>query len=326
MLAPVTEVAYGENRLLELNLKSAARYPAFLRELSVASGMSVDFSAAGTLSVALDRDQLEALRQLFEYQQSLGLQVKWLTSNECRSIEPALSPSTRGGIWSRQDGAVDPRVVMAALEEALKQQGITIERESVAALSGGSPAVVEVEGQDPVAARQVVIAAGCWSREIPGVPGELRRSTRPVKGQILRLKPIESGPSLIRNVVRTEEIYLVPRSDGQIVAGATVEEKGFDTTITAGGVFELLRASDEALPGIREMELSEASAGLRPGSLDNAPLLGFTSLPGVIAATGHYRNGVLLTPITSECIARLLSDGRTPEELSGFSPLRFASQ
>jgi glycine oxidase len=324
MLAPVTEAAFGEDALLRLNLESARRWPGFAEELSMSTGVDLAGHEPGILHIALDRDQSEALRRLFDYQQSLGLEADWLTSSACRRLEPGLHPSTRSGILAHGDAAVDPRRVVEALLVSLKAAGgiVRLGVEVAEVLGGPDPAVLLTTGE-VVEAGTVVVAAGPWSGRLPGMPSYVDKAVRPVKGQILRLRQTASLPVPVRHVLRTEEVYLVPRPGGEVVVGATVEERGFDTAPTAGGVFELLRAGNELLPGIREMELVEVSSGLRPGTPDNAPLLGLV-VPGLVVATGHYRNGVLLAPVTADGIAELLAKGDLPAELAGFAPDRFA--
>ncbi|MGQ0680534.1 MAG: glycine oxidase ThiO [Actinomycetota bacterium] len=324
MLAPVTEAAFGEQRLLALNLEGARRWPAFASELAAGAGVDLGHSGAGTLYVAHDRDQAEALRRLYDYHLGLGLPVRWLRPAELREREPALHPAVRAGVLAEQDLSVDPRRVIAALQSVLKQEGVTRKVAEIEALAFQSAprvasGVALADGQS-VQGGQVVLAAGCWSGRIVGAPPGLARAVRPVKGQILRLR---TRSPLISHIVRTEEVYLVPRPDGELVVGATVEERGFDSTPTAGGALELLRAATEAVPGIRELELEEVSAGLRPGSPDNGPLVGKCSVPGLLLAAGHYRNGILQAPVTAHAIARLLATGETPANIAGFEPARF---
>jgi glycine oxidase len=326
MLAPITEATFGEDALLRLNLVSAAGYPAFLRELEAASGQQLASSAPGTLFVALDRDQLEALGRLHEFLADLGLEAAWLDGDRCRELEPALHPAVRGGVLAPEQ-EVDPRALTAALGAAVQAAGGTIRPKAEVSrllVRGGRIAGVELAGGEELEGATVVLAAGCWSGEIDGVPEEVAASIRPVKGQILRLRP-RPGESLpVRHLIRTEDVYLVPRAGGELVVGATVEEQGFDTSLTGGGIYELLRAAIEAVPGVRELVLTEASAGLRPGSRDNAPLLGPAGPQGLLVATGHYRNGILLTPVTADAIASLIADGAVPDLIAPFLPGRFS--
>ena len=330
MLAPVTELQYGEEELLRLGIASNERYAAFAAELSEATGLDLGYRACGTLAVALDADDRAELRELHAFQQRLGLEAQWLNGRECRSLEPMLAPSVRGGLLVTGDHQVDGRRLGAALVAACTRAGVVLHPSRAAGLTvdGGRATGVRAEDGTLLTAGQTVLAAGSWSAELPGIPPEARLPVRPVKGQILRLR-MESHfgrPFLSRNVralVRGGHLYLVPRANGELVVGATMEEQGFDTTVTAGGVYELLRDAHELVPGITELPLLETGAGLRPGTPDNAPLLGPTALPGLVAATGHHRNGVLLTPVTADALAEYLVTGGLPAVAAPFTPARF---
>jgi glycine oxidase len=362
MLAPVTELQYGEEALLRLGIASNQRYPAFAAELAEFTGLDLGYRPCGTLAVALDADDRAELRELHAFQQRLGLEAQWLTGRECRGLEPMLAPSVRGGLLVSGDHQVDGRRLGTALVAACEAAGVVLHRSRAVELTvtrdrasggradgerasggradGARAASVQATGVratgvlagdgTALAAGQTVLAAGSWSGELPGVPEWARLPVRPVKGQILRLR-MESHfgrPFLARNVralVRGGHLYLVPRANGELVVGATTEEQGFDTTVTAGGVYELLRDAHELVPGITELPLLESSAGLRPGTPDNAPLLGPTALPGLVAATGHHRNGVLLTPVTADALADYLSTGELPAVAAPFTPTRFAA-
>jgi glycine oxidase len=322
MLAPVTEASFGEESLLRLNVESARRWPEFASELSAITGVGLLADHPGTLHVAVDRDGVESLRRLYDYQLQLGLDVEWLEAAELRRLEPGLHPAARSAVLARADTAVDPRRALSALQSAFLGAGGRMRTgdEVVAFEAGDEPSIVLAAGGS-IRAQVVVIAAGCWSGSISGLPEKLARAVRPVKGQLLRLRSRAAAPA-IRHNIRTEEVYLVPRPGGETVVGATVEEMGFDTTPTAGAALELLRAGDEVVPAIREMELVEVSVGLRPGSPDNAPLIGPTSVPGLVLATGHYRNGILLAPVTAEAIAHLIAKGEPMALCSDFEPSR----
>lgn len=324
MLAPVTEAAFGEEDLLRLNLEGARRFDTFLEDLKRTSGREVGISSKGTLYVALNRDQAEALHRLAEFQRSLGLEVSELDASEARALEGALHPSTRAALHAPGDRAVDPRVLTAALAEAATRAGALIRTQTrVEALTiSGSTVTGVLAGDEAIAAGRVVLAAGAYSGGVEGVPDWLVNSLRPVKGQILRLRPRTEGPPLITRNIRTEEVYLVPRRSGEVVVGATAEEMGFDTSVTVGGVLELLRSADETIPGIRELEMAEASAGLRPATPDNRPIIG-TITRGLIAATGHFRSGILLAPLTADAVTGLLMSGESAPEMEPFSPERF---
>jgi glycine oxidase len=329
MLAAVTELHYGEQTLLALNLASAGRYPAFAAELEEASGQDVGYRSCGTLAVALDADDRAHLRELHAFQRDCGLAPAWLTGRECRRLEPMLAPGVRGGLRVDADHQVDPRRLAAALVTACERAGVIFHRawaDRLSVVRDRAVGAVLTDGTALIADR-IVLTAGSLSGRLAGLPPEVVPPVRPVKGQVLRLRvPPAHAPFLtrtVRAVVRGSHVYLVPRENGELVVGATSEEQGWDTTVTAGGVYELLRDAHELVPGITELPLTETLAGLRPGSPDNAPLLGPTALPGLLLATGHYRNGVLLTPVTGELMAEVLATGVLPEAARPFSPERF---
>lgn len=328
MLAPVTEAHYGEEQLLALNLRSARMYPEFVAELEQASGLPAGLDARGTLAVAFDRDDRAVLAETAAFHRRLGLNSTPLSGREARALEPRLAPGVQAGLLVERDHQIDNRLLHAALLAAAERAGVRIHRSRAEILVEGDRAcgLLLADGTR-LTADQVVLAAGCWSTEVPGLPEGLLPRVRPVRGQILRLS-MTGGALLgrtVRAMVRGSYVYLVPRAHGELVLGATTDELGFDTSVTAGGVYELLRDAHEVVPGITELPLVECRTGLRPGSPDNAPLLGATRLPGLIVATGHYRNGVLMTPVTAEAICNVLTEGALPEYAAAFAPDRFAT-
>ncbi|MGW5092964.1 glycine oxidase ThiO [Streptomyces nodosus] len=331
MLAAVTELHYGEQTLLGLNLRSARRYPDFAAELTEVTGQDLGYRRCGTLAVALDADDRTHLRELHALHQRSGLASQWLSGRECRRLEPMLAPGVRGGLRVDGDHQVDPRRLASALVTACERAGVVFHRawaERLTVVRERAAGVRTADGTG-LAAGRVVLAAGSLSGRLAGLPEEVRPPVRPVKGQVLRLAvPERYAPFLsrtVRAVVRGGQLYLVPRENGELVVGATSEELGWDTTVTAGGVYELLRDAHELVPGITELPLTETRAGLRPGSPDNAPLLGPTELDGLLLATGHHRNGVLLTPVTGDVMAHVLTTGGLPEEARPFAPGRFTA-
>ncbi|MEW2619588.1 glycine oxidase ThiO [Streptomyces sp. NPDC048106] len=331
MLAAVTELHYGEETLLALNLESARRYPGFVAELTEASGRDLGYRRCGTLAVALDADDRAHLRELHALQRRCGLDAEWLTGRECRRLEPMLAPGVRGGLRVDGDHQIDPRRLAAALVTACERAGVVFHRvwaERLDTVGDRATGVTTADGT-ALAAGQVVLAGGSLSGRLAGVPEAVLPPVRPVKGQVLRLTvPERYAPFLsrtVRAVVRGGQVYLVPRENGELVVGATTEETGWDTTVTAGGVYELLRDAHELVPGITELPLTETRAGLRPGSPDNAPLLGPSGIEGLLLATGHHRNGVLLTPVTGDVMGQLLAGGPLPEEARPFTPERFGA-
>lgn len=329
MLAAVTELHYGEQTLLGLNLASARRYPDFAAELTDLTGQDLGYRRCGTLAVALDADDRAHLRELHALQRQSGLESEWLSGRECRRLEPMLAPGVRGGLRVDGDHQIDPRRLTRALLDACERAGVVFHRawaQRLRVVRGQAAGITTTDG-DELDAGRTVLAAGSLSGRLEGVPEALLPPVRPVKGQVLRLTvPPRYAPFLsrtVRAVVRGSQVYLVPRENGELVIGATSEELGWDTTVTAGGVYELLRDAHELVPGITELPLTETRAGLRPGSPDNAPLLGPTDLPGLLLATGHYRNGVLLTPVTGDAMAHVLTTGELPEVARPFTPRRF---
>jgi glycine oxidase len=331
MLAAVTELHFGEETLLGLNLASARRYPDFAAELTEASGQDLGYRRSGTLAVALDADDRAHLRELHALQVRSGLESEWLSGRECRRLEPMLAPGVRGGLRVDGDHQIDPRRLAAALVTACERAGVVMHRtwaERLTVVRERATGVVAADGTG-LGAGQVVLAGGSLSGRLAGVPDDVVPPVRPVKGQVLRLTvPGRYAPFLhrtVRAVVRGSHVYLVPRENGELVVGATSEELGWDTTVTAGGVYELLRDAHELVPGITELPLTETRAGLRPCSPDNAPLLGPSALDGLLLATGHHRNGVLLTPVTGDVMAHVLTTGELPAEARPFTPLRFGA-
>jgi glycine oxidase len=328
MLAPVSEAAFGEPEILALNLASSALYPRWVAELREASGgVDPGYLPCGSLLVARDGDQAAALERELAFREDRGLRISRLLPSQARRREPALSPGLRLALEAPEDHAVDPGRLVAALCAAIENAGGRVRRGAEVAglaLGGDRVAGVRLAGDERVDAEHVVIAAGCWSIRLDGIPPDAALPLRPVKGQLVRLRD-PAGPGLIASAVRSEEVYLVPRGDGRYVVGASVEERGFDTTRTAGVAFELLREAIELVPGVTELEVEGIVAGLRPGTPDNAPVIGPGALEGLVWATGHYRHGVLLAPVTARAVVAHLA-GEEPTDLTRpFTAVRFGA-
>jgi glycine oxidase len=356
MLGPVSESVFGERDLLNLNLHAVRRFPAFNAELEQAAGQSTGLRTEGTLSVAYDSDDLAALDRLTDFRHSLGLKAERLNARECRKLEPFLTPGVTGGVLAAGDLSVDNRRYLAALRVAARAAGVRFVRGSVDSVDrvpghaagirvraggGPNPTAHGVESHRDQYAGQVVIAAGHGTSRINGLPDQVRRAIRPVKGQVLRLRHPKGLPPIltrtVRAVVQGRDIYLVPRENGELVVGATQEERG-DRNVTAGAVHDLLRDAITAAPAVSELIFAEASAGLRPGTSDNGPIVGVISengsaeceFPptghprnGLVIAAGHFRNGILLSAVTADAVTALLGD-RPPDEVwKPFSPRRF---
>jgi len=345
MLAPVTEATFGEQPLLALNLEARALWPAFAAELEELTALPTGYADCGALVVAADRDDAEELRRLHAFQVELGLDAEWLAPRAARKREPALSPRIGGAIYAPQDGRVDPAAVVRALSLAftaaggelrtgLEVTGIDtaggrVDGVEVVPVDGESdpdPDQLRVAGLDEretIPAAAVLVAAGAWSAEGALATEASAPPIRPVKGQLLELRVRRGYRLPARHIIRTPRCYLVTRPDGRVVLGATQEEQGFDTAITADGVHRLLEAAWEVLPDAGELELVAARAGLRPGTPDNAPAIGPGEIEGLLWATGHHRNGVMLAPSTGRAIATLLADGELPAAFRPFAADRF---
>lgn len=309
MLAPVSEADVGERALLDLGLRAAAAWPAFSVEL----GDDVGYRACGTLLVARGADEAAALEREQDLRTSLGLRAERLLPSAARRLEPALAPHVRAALHVADDHAADPRRLHAALRTAALNAGVTIRTGAEVtriALDGTRATGVVLADGSTIDAAQIVVAAGAWSGADLGLPRDARIPVRPVKGQIMRLRDPD-GPGLLDRVLRFEGGYLVPRGDGRYVLGATMEERGFDTTVTAGGIYELLRDAIDLVPGLSELVIEETAAGLRPGVPDNTPILGRSdAIHGLVWATGHHRNGILLASITGDLVADILTGAR----------------
>ena len=325
MLAAAVETEPGEEELLVLALASQRMWPSFARELEAVSDISVGYRDEGTIVVALTRDDAEHLRHICDFQKSLGLELQWLSGAEARRREPHLRPGIPAAVWSPRDHQVENRWLTQGLGEAARRAGVVLREHvpvrEVEVAGGRARAVLTDHGRDP--ADVVILAAGAWSREIAGIPPAHLPPVRPIKGQMLALRMDPSAP-LLRHVVWAPRSYLVPRRDGRLVVGGTVEERGFDDTLTAGGLLALLEGAWRAVPAIEELPIAETWVGFRPGSRDDAPMLGPSGIDGLIVATGHHRNGILLTPITVETVSAYVLTGRLPEIVEPFTPERFS--
>jgi glycine oxidase len=331
MLAPISEAWFGEEDRLGLDLVSLSLWRDFARDLEADSGLGIGFRTEGTIQFAFNQDDLRALARTREFQRSLGLDVVELSGSQVRDLEPMLSPNVLGGTLVKSDYSVDNRALVIALIAACKANGVEFVEERALGIDFETGSHRQVRGvtteQRVISANRIVIAAGAWSSQILG--GE-SLGVRPIMGEILRVAPRGGAPSTIthtiRGYVRGIPVYLVPRQNGEIVIGATELETGFDVEPTAGGIFQLLRDAREVFPYLAEMRIAEIMAGLRPGSPDNAPLMGpLADSVGLYAATGHYRNGVLLTPATGDVMRAYITDTAIPEYAEAFTPSRFSS-
>ncbi len=329
MLAPNLEAEPGEEKLLPLLLESRHMWEDFAKTLEEASSITVNYRREGALSIALTWDDLERLRFQFSFQKSLGLDVELIDGERVLEMEPNISRNVLAALYSGSDHQVDNRRVAQALKAAyLRSGGVLRERVTVkrVLIEGGRVLGISTESGFE-RAEHVILAAGAWVRELEGIPEKLRPPVRPVKGQMLSLKTHPSNTPVshvIWGPMRNwGPVYIVPRLDGRLLLGTTVEEMGFDTSVTAGGLMNILRGCWEILPSIMDLPVDEVWAGLRPGSRDDAPILGPTPVEGLIMATGHYRNGILLAPVTAEVITRYILSGELPAIAKPFTIERF---
>ena len=331
MLARVSEALFGEGALLRVNLLAVRRFGSFAAELEEAAGHQVGLRREGTLAVAYDPDDHAALMRLTAFRRSAGLAAEELDSRACRALEPFLAPDVHGGVRFGGDWSVDNRRYAAALGEAARAAKVRVVRDRVtdALVRDGRARGVRLADGGDIGSAWVVIAAGCWSSAVGGLPHALRGAVRPVKGQLLRLRHPASMPPVIthtiRATVRGTDIYLVPRAGGELIVGATQEERGPDQTVTAGAVHDLLHDAMSVLPVTSELILAETCAGLRPGTPDNGPLVGACGPDGLLLASGHYRNGILMSPVTADAVVAMLTGGSPAPEWEPFTPQRFAA-
>lgn len=323
MLAPYAEVGFEEIELMELGQESLRLYPRFLDELSEDTNNLPRFNRCGTLLAGIDRDDTEQLKRLYDFREELKLTVEFITGTAAREREPLLSPNVVSAVWLPEDAEIDNRQLLKNVREAFEQQGGALREESEVKnvqVAGGTVCGLATNSSE-FQFDTVVLAAGSWARHIEGIPRHLRPPVRPVKGQIITLR--KTGDCPLKGTVRSPRVYMVPKEDGTIRLGATTEEKGFDKTPTAGGQKELLEDGWEVIPSIFDLPLIETSVGLRPASRDHSPVIGETDIRGLFYATGHYRHGILMTPVTVYTLVNEILEGTRSEWLSSFRPQRF---
>ncbi len=326
MLAPVSEVDLEGPAVIELGLESLCRFPGFVADLEAATGGSCGYRTDGTLWVALNRDEDEEIERLASRMKERSLAARRLLPAEVLEREPHLSGRIVGGLRVEGDLQVDPRALLGCLEEAVLRDGGEVIRGSVVEVSRAAAGELAVRfhregGESTIVAPKVVLAAGAWTNEGIRLPID-GPGVRPVKGQIVRLR----GAKILRHVIRNPECYIVPREDGELLIGATLEEQGFDTTPTAGAVLDLLRHAWRILPALYDMELAEVSVGLRPAVVDNLPVIGESEVEGLYLATGHFRNGILLAPATAHYLAEAIATGVPQTALAPFAPDRLLAR
>ena len=306
--------------LVPLGKTSMMLYPAFIESVEDISGLSAGYRSKGTLNGILSAHAREELSTVVVLHRGLGLTAEPLSPGEARELEPALSEELEAGVLRPDEASVDNRALTNAVEEAARRKGVHVFADtSVEAIwSEGSRCLGLRAGGENIPAGQTVIAAGCFSAMIAGV--SQYAPVRPAKGQMISLR---CETVKIERVLWSDDIYLVPRNDGRILAGATVEYAGFDKTVTAGGVQRLLAAAIDLVPGLAAARIEETWAGLRPDTPDHLPILGPVDLEGLLFATGHFRSGVLLAPVTAKLIREWVTNKSLAADLGRFSPMRF---
>lgn len=325
MIAPIAEAGFEDPHFIKFARLSRERYRAFVSEVSRDADMPVVLGEEGSIIVAIHRDDVEAMRRVYEHRRHADLPVEWLTGSEAREMEPTLTPRVSAAMWIAYDGQVNPRALLPALVRACNRRGVEV-RESARVqrivINDETVAGVELDGET-ITADTVVVCAGAWSGTIDGMPADVVPQVRPIRGQILRLT--RTTDFAMKHVVRGPRAYLLPKDDGTVVVGATQEEAGFDATPTAGGIKTILENAWEMVPSIYDLPIERVEVGLRPGTRDHLPLVGATRIHGLIMATGHFRHGILFAPTTADAVCRGILTGDFGEDVAAFAPDRFAS-
>jgi len=321
ILSPAPETP-GMIPLVPLGKASLSLYPEFIAQVEEASGIKTGFRQRGTLEALFHATAREELSTIIALHHGLGLKAEPLHADEAREIEPALSEDLEAAVLRPEEASVDNRLLTQAVLKAAQKEGAEIfAANEVKSLWKENRRCAGVSLQnEKVSANWTVIAAGSFSANIEGV--EQYAPVLPAKGQMVAFR---SSEPLIERVLWAEKIYLVPRTDGRVLAGATVEYVGFEKGLTAGGLQKILSAAMELAPSLANSQIQETWAGLRPDSPDHLPILGTTDLDGLIIATGHFRSGVLLTPITARLVREWITLQNVSEDWDRFSPMRFQS-
>jgi len=325
MIAPIAEAGFEDPGFIQFARRSRERYRSFVADLSADADTPVTLGEDGSIIVAIHRDDVEAMRRVYEHRRHARLPVEWLTGTQAREIEPTLTPRVSAAMWIAYDGQVNTRTLLPALVRACAKHGIEMRdnaRVSRFIVDGDAMRGVEVNGER-IDADTVVLAAGAWSGTIDGLPHDVVPAVRPVRGQIMRLR--RTPDFAMRHVVRGPRAYLLPKDDGTVVVGATQEEAGFDATPTAGGIKGILENAWEMVPSIYDLPIERIEVGLRPGTRDHLPLIGPTRVRGLIIATGHFRHGILFAPSTADAVCAGILTGHFGDDVAAFAPDRFAS-
>lgn len=321
MLAPVSEATFEEEELLQLGLRSLELYPRWVEELAEHASRNLDYRRWNTLIVAVDRDDAEALERLYGYYRRLDLDVKQLSGRQVRKREPGLTPNINYGLLPLHDHQIDPGAMIEAMGRAFITAGGHLhEQTPVDAIELGDDGVEALRLEDGARFEThfAVLAAGAWSSKIDGLPDRVLPHLRPIRGQVVAVAL--GDPPLIQHVIRAPDAYLVPRGDGRLIVGSTMEERGFDDRLTAGGVLDILTGAWEAVPGIYDAPILDMGTGFRPVTMANEPVVGATNIDGLYLSVGHGRGGILMTPATGYGLAQIIDEQEIPSWLKPFSP------
>jgi glycine oxidase len=320
MLSPQGE-SQSPGPFFDLCLRSRALYRDFTQELFDVSGVDAEYKDEGTLAVVFDHENLEDRTAWARWQLDAGLPLEYVSATELRKLEPAVAKSAATAIFLPQEHQIENRRLMDALEIAIRHAGVAVlEGTEVISITREADRVTGVETtKGRIDGGTVIVAAGTWSSALLQPLG-LNANVVPARGQMLAVK---SDVCPITRVLHSHSAYVVPRRDGRILIGATVEHAGFRKAVTIGAVNSLLNAALELVPVLADSEIIETWCGLRPDTADHLPILGFGGPENLLLATGHYRNGILLAPVTATLLTRTLTDNREPAELRDFSVERF---
>src|SRR3979490_576210 len=321
ILSPAPENP-GMVAMVPLGKASLALYPEFVGWIEEISGKNAGFRPKGTLEALFSEDTKAELSTIIALHHGLGLKAEPLRAEDARELEPALSEEVEAAVLRPEEASVDNRALTAAILKAAQRSGTEIfSGDGAKAIwRNGDGCVGLVLQNEKVEAKWTIIAAGCFSATIEGIARYV--PVRPAKGQMAALRAADLK---MERVLWPEKIYLVPRNDGRILAGATVGYAGFDKRTTAGGIEKILSAAIDLAPGLANARIEETWAGLRPDSPDHLPILGPTDIHGLLMATGHFRSGILLTPITARLVREWITEQRVSTDWDRFTPLRFLS-
>jgi glycine oxidase len=313
MLAPVFEVKYAESSHVPFNIEARRAWPSFAKELTDLVNCDIDFKEGGTLQIAKSFDDLTYLMELAKFCRSLGFKVDNLSPREVRQLEPSLSPQISGGFFNEVDAQVNNRLLVDALIKAVKILGAEIILESIRELKIEKSRIIGAKtDNEEFSFKYAVICLGSYAKNFPYIKDYL--TIFPIKGQILRLKKPEFfAERIVRAVVNSRTLYIVPRSDDEVVLGATQEDTGFDDSISLGPLSDLMNDALLVAPFLYDSAIRDITVGFRPNTVDNMPVVDWLPAENLAVSCGHFRNGILQAPISAEIITKLILGQKAPE-------------